>query len=142
MAALSWIRHIARGTKPGRGKSYRNSASGRRPATSPTSSTTQTAAWSTRPECRTNRTSTRLSGGPKRIESVAEKIDSGRYRRWVDIDDLFACTVVIPTLRDEDRVIAFLKGVFHAVDVRGRNDTRKPPAVFRFEATRFIGRLH
>ena len=38
-----------------------------------------------------------FSAHPKTIESVAEKIETGRYRRWKDIDDLFACTVVIPT---------------------------------------------
>ena len=46
-----------------------------------------------------------FSARPKTIESVAEKIETGRFRRWVDVDDLFACTVVIPTLRDEKRVI-------------------------------------
>ena len=83
-----------------------------------------------------------FSAHPKTIESVAEKIETGRYKRWVDIDDLYACTVVIPTLREEARVIQFLSGAFHVLNVRGRNDTRKPPDVFRFEATRFIGRLH
>jgi ppGpp synthetase/RelA/SpoT-type nucleotidyltranferase len=83
-----------------------------------------------------------FSARPKTIESVAEKIETGRYRRWKDIDDLFACTIVIPTLRDEDKVIEFLSTAFFRINVRGRNDTRKPPDAFRFEATRFIGRLH
>jgi hypothetical protein len=39
-------------------------------------------------------------------------------------------------------VIDFLGRAFNQVVVRGRNDTRKPPDVFRFEATRFIGMLH
>ena len=83
-----------------------------------------------------------FSARPKTVESLAEKIETGRFRRWSDIDDLFACTVVIPTLREEPRVIEFLSGVFQKLVVRARNDTRKAPDVFRFEATRFIGTLH
>ena len=83
-----------------------------------------------------------FSSRPKTVESVAEKIETGRFRRWADIDDLFACAVVIPTLREESKVIDFLGRAFNQVAVRGRNDTRKPPDVFRFEATRFIGMLH
>ncbi|WP_205679159.1 hypothetical protein, partial [Aquisphaera insulae] len=48
---------------------------------------------------------------------------------------------VIPTLREEGRVLEFLNRAFHTIVVRGRNDTRKAPDVFRFEATRYIGRL-
>ncbi len=83
-----------------------------------------------------------FSSRPKTVESVAEKIETGRFRRWADIDDLFACAIVIPTLREESKVIDFLRRAFNQVAVRGRNDTRKPPDVFRFEATRFIGTLH
>jgi ppGpp synthetase/RelA/SpoT-type nucleotidyltranferase len=83
-----------------------------------------------------------FSSRPKTVESVAEKIETGRYRRWSDIDDLFACTVVIPTLAEESKVIDFLGRAFHTGSVRRRHDTRKAPDVFRFEATRFIGHLH
>ena len=82
-----------------------------------------------------------FSARSKSIESVAEKIETGRFKRWDEIDDLFACTVVIPTLREELMVLDFLKRVFDTIRVRGRNDSRKAPDVFRFESTRYIGRL-
>ncbi len=76
----------------------------------------------------------------KVVASVAEKIESGRYRRWSDLDDLFACTIVIPTVAHEDDVLNFLEGAFEPVDLRRRNTTMKPPEAFRFDATRFIGK--
>ena len=79
---------------------------------------------------------------PKTVESVAEKIETGRFRRWSEIDDLFACTIVIPTLLEEAKVLAFLGRAFLKGTVRSRNTSRKAPDVFRFEATRFIGYLH
>ncbi|NEQ78695.1 MAG: hypothetical protein F6K23_40335, partial [Okeania sp. SIO2C9] len=31
----------------------------------------------------------------KTIESLAEKIETGRFEKWSDLDDLFACTIII-----------------------------------------------
>jgi hypothetical protein len=78
---------------------------------------------------------------PKTVASLAEKLESGRIARWSDIDDLYACTVVIPTLTVEDDVLEFLRTAFHQVSVRLRGTTRKAPEVFRFDSTRFLGRL-
>jgi ppGpp synthetase/RelA/SpoT-type nucleotidyltranferase len=79
---------------------------------------------------------------PKTIESLAEKIETGRFKRWTDIDDLFACTIVIPTLREESEAIEFLRSAFYEERFRARNSTHKSPDVFRFEASRFIAKLH
>src|SRR5262249_29436798 len=80
-------------------------------------------------------------GRTKMLESLAEKIESGRYRKWSEIDDLFGCAVVIPTLAEEDSVLEFLNSLFVQVVIRKRGTTLKSPDVFRFEATRFYGRL-
>src|SRR5262245_37040831 len=80
-------------------------------------------------------------GRLKAIDSLAEKLESGRYESWANIDDLFACAVVIPTLDKEPGVLDFLREAFEEVVTRGRHSTQKPPEAFRFEATRFIGRL-
>lgn len=80
-------------------------------------------------------------GRTKLAESLAEKIETGRYAKWSDLDDLFACSIIIPTLTDENDVIDFLRKAFEEVDCRLRGTTRKDPSVFRFDATRFIGRL-
>ncbi len=83
-----------------------------------------------------------FSSRPKTVESLAEKIETGRFKRWADIDDLFACAIVIPTLAEEPKVLDFLGSAFHKGSVRSRQTARKAPDVFRFEATRFIGYLH
>lgn len=77
----------------------------------------------------------------KSLESVAEKIETGRFARWVDLDDLVAFTVVVPTLSEEIHVTSFLKDTFETVALRPRGSSHKAPDVFRFDSTRFIGRL-
>ena len=78
---------------------------------------------------------------PKTVESLAEKLETGRYSRWSDIDDLYACAVIIPSLIAEDAVCEFLRGAFEEVRVTKRGSNLKDPAVFRFDCSRFVGRL-
>lgn len=75
----------------------------------------------------------------KSLESLAEKIEGGRIAKWADVDDMFACTVVIPSLREENHVLEFLRASFDEVALKQRGSTLKDPSVFRFDATRFIG---
>ncbi|MBK7386742.1 MAG: hypothetical protein IPI63_08450 [Methanothrix sp.] len=77
----------------------------------------------------------------KTLDSLAEKIETGRFERWSDIDDLFACTIIIPNLSYEENVIKFLKTTFCEVHLKRRGTTLKAPDVFRFDSTRFIGKL-
>jgi len=77
----------------------------------------------------------------KTLESVAEKIESGRYSNWMEIDDLVAFAIVIPTLAEENSVIEFLRKHFRTVAVKHRGGSQKAPEVFRFDSTRFMGRL-
>ena len=44
-------------------------------------------------------------GRVKTLDSLAEKIETGRFGKWSDLDDLFGCAVVIPTLAEEDEVL-------------------------------------
>ena len=81
------------------------------------------------------------AGRAKSSESLAEKIETGRFAKWSDLDDLFACTVVIPTLTDESEVLEYLQTSFKESQLRRRGSTRKDPSVFRFDTTRFIGQL-
>jgi hypothetical protein len=80
-------------------------------------------------------------GRQKSLESFSEKLETGRFRRVSELDDLFACALIIPTASHEERVIAFLDRVYERVTLRGRGTARKAPEVFRFDTTRFIGRL-
>lgn len=78
----------------------------------------------------------------KALESLSEKIETGRFRSWSDLDDIVATTIVVPTLSHEADVVTFLQTVFDEVEIKRRNSTKKAPDVFRFDSTRFIGRLH
>jgi hypothetical protein len=77
----------------------------------------------------------------KKIDSLAEKLESGRFERWSDIDDIFASAIIIPNLNYEEDVIKFLEAVFLKVAVKRRGSSLKAPDVFRFDSTRFIGKL-
>jgi ppGpp synthetase/RelA/SpoT-type nucleotidyltranferase len=77
----------------------------------------------------------------KSLDSVAEKVETGRFRTWADIDDLFAATIVVSLVTDEPEVLSFLKERFGTVEIRRRGGAKKPPDAFRFDSTRFIGKL-
>jgi ppGpp synthetase/RelA/SpoT-type nucleotidyltranferase len=81
------------------------------------------------------------TGRIKDLESLAEKIETGRFPSWSSMDDLYACTIVVPTADHEDGVLKFLEEVFDVVELKKKNSTRKPPEVFRFDSTRFVGRI-
>lgn len=82
-----------------------------------------------------------LVGRIKTLESVSEKVESGRFRSWGGIDDLVAFTIVVPRLADEVGVLAYLNRTFEQVALRPRGRTLKSPETFRFDSTRFIARL-
>ncbi|MGB3532826.1 MAG: hypothetical protein WBA13_04845 [Microcoleaceae cyanobacterium] len=77
----------------------------------------------------------------KTIESLAEKIETGRFKKWSDLDDLFACTVIIPTLLHEQKVINYCEDIFKKVRIVKRGQNRKPPDTFRFDSTRLYAKL-
>jgi ppGpp synthetase/RelA/SpoT-type nucleotidyltranferase len=76
----------------------------------------------------------------KTIDSLAEKIETGRYSSWSDVDDFYAATIIIPNLGIEKSVVEFLQTAFKQIELRKRGATMKSPDVFRFDNTRFIGR--
>lgn len=77
----------------------------------------------------------------KTLESVAQKLESGRYARWADLDDLVACSVIVPTRASEKPVLEYLQANFQQVQLKSRASTKQNPTEFRFGATRFIGKL-
>lgn len=77
----------------------------------------------------------------KAVESLAEKIETGRFAKWSDLNDLFACTIVIPTLQYEEEALHYLESRFDSVDIKLRGTAQKDPSVFHFDSTRFTGRL-
>lgn len=79
-------------------------------------------------------------GRSKSIESVAEKIETGRFSNWNQIDDLFACSVIIPSISHEGMVIEYCCATFDAT-VKYRNTSFKDPDTYRFDLTRISARL-
>jgi ppGpp synthetase/RelA/SpoT-type nucleotidyltranferase len=77
----------------------------------------------------------------KSLESTAEKIETGRFSVWADIDDLYAGTIIIPLLSQEEGVITRLSAFFDVIEVKTRGNVKKAPDVFRFDAPRVIARL-
>jgi hypothetical protein len=77
----------------------------------------------------------------KSVGSVGEKLETGRFGRWSELDDLVAFTIVVPTASHESTVLAKLRAVFEEIGVRGRGTAQKAPEVFRFDATRWYGRV-
>jgi hypothetical protein len=80
-------------------------------------------------------------GRIKKAESLSEKLEGGRIKKWSEIDDLYACTIVIPTAGHELAVIRKLDACFARSSVRSRGTTKKAPEVFRFDTTRYYARL-
>lgn len=78
----------------------------------------------------------------KTLPSLAEKIESGRFSKWSDLEDLIACAIVVPTLAEEANVLEFLERAFSRVALKQRGSAKKAPDVFRFDTTRFIAKLH
>lgn len=77
----------------------------------------------------------------KTIESVAEKIETGRYKSFADIDDLVACTMVIPSLPQEDEAIEYCQRIFRIEEIKKRAASQKSPDLFRFDSTRLYGHI-
>jgi hypothetical protein len=80
-------------------------------------------------------------GRIKSAASTAEKLETGRFRSWADLDDLYAAEIVVPTLAQVSPTLEYLQQTFSQREVRGRGIGKKPPSEFRFDAVRFIGTL-
>lgn len=78
----------------------------------------------------------------KTTESLAEKIETGRFSKWSDLNDLFACTIIIPTLQKEKEALDYLESTFDPVETKVRGTAQKDPSIFHFDSTRFTGRLN
>jgi len=77
----------------------------------------------------------------KELDSLAEKIESGRYNDWNSIDDFIGSVIIIPNINYEPQILKFLDTSFEKIQIKKRGSTLKSSDVFRFDATRFIGKL-
>ncbi|MBA1260296.1 hypothetical protein [Pseudomonas oryzihabitans] len=79
-----------------------------------------------------------FEGRIKKYESLLSKVETGRYSCWSEIDDIYACTIVITLPEDENKVLAFLDENFqiNPGKTRYKGHTNKPADVFRYDSTR------
>ena len=77
----------------------------------------------------------------KSAVSISEKIETGRFEKWSEIDDLFACSIIVIEPKSINHVLKFLRNKFEEVATKQKHSTKKPPSEFRFDATRFYGRI-
>jgi len=77
----------------------------------------------------------------KSLDSLLEKIETGRYQSWDQLDDLVACAVVLPNPGSQQEVISFCESKFHILDIRSKDSINKHPEQFSFDSTRLWGRL-
>jgi ppGpp synthetase/RelA/SpoT-type nucleotidyltranferase len=82
-----------------------------------------------------------ISGRIKTINSLAEKIETGRYAKFSEIDDLVAFSIIIPNALAENEVRQFCNEKFLVVELKDKTTSEKSPDVFRFDSTRVIAKL-
>lgn len=84
-----------------------------------------------------------FEGRVKSLDSLSEKIETGRYKNFEDVDDLYACTIIIPLLSEEESVIQWVTSTFEVVthEIKRRNTISKSPDIFRFDSTRIYANL-
>lgn len=80
-------------------------------------------------------------GRIKQVESLSEKLEGGRYSSWSEIDDLYACTIVVPSPAHESSIREKLSSSFAEQRVRSRATLQMAPDVFRFDGFRWYGTL-
>lgn len=78
----------------------------------------------------------------KTLDSLSEKLEGGRYKSWSELDDLYACTIVVPVSAHEEAVIRKLDTSFSRISMRSRSEAKKAPDVFRFDGVRWYGKVH
>src|SRR4051794_24973370 len=72
-----------------------------------------------------------FTGRRKTLGSVAEKLETGRFSNWSDVDDLYACVIIVPTLLEEPPAVEFLNNAFDVARLTRPSDKHKRPDVFR-----------
>lgn len=81
-----------------------------------------------------------LAGRAKNLESLRDKIETGRYATYLSIDDAIAFSIVIDTGPQEAGVIEFLRNAFDVIAVKGGN-TLQDERAFDFDSTRVYCRI-
>ena len=68
--------------------------------------------------------------------SICQKIETGRFERLIDVDDLVAFTIIIPTGSHEKGCLDFLRASFDVINIKTRARSVSNPRQFTFDSTR------
>lgn len=74
-----------------------------------------------------------FSGRVKSLESTAEKLETGRFKAFNEITDLYACTIIVPTRNKIKIVTDFCRKTFSIIPVAVRPTESKEPGHFFFD---------
>ncbi len=74
----------------------------------------------------------------KSIDSLYDKIESCRYTKFCDIDDIYAYSIIVSKRSDENSVLEFLRKTFNVIKEVNRKSYRLEPNTFKFNSTRLI----
>lgn len=81
-----------------------------------------------------------LVGRAKSMESLRDKLETGRYAELKNVDDIIAFSVIIDTLSQEADVRNFLRNTFAILQTKS-GTTLQDERVFDFDSTRVYCRL-
>ncbi|MFN8829636.1 MAG: hypothetical protein ACK5W0_07165 [Labrys sp. (in: a-proteobacteria)] len=81
-----------------------------------------------------------IVGRKKEIESLQDKIESGRYKKFSDVDDIIAFSIIIDTSDQERDVLSFVKRSFNVISIK-KGKTLADERVFDFDCTRLYCKL-
>lgn len=73
----------------------------------------------------------------KEIESAFEKLETGRFSAFSELDDLWAMTLIVPLNSDKQAAAKFVEEQFVVHTARGRGESQLSPTDFTFDSIRF-----
>lgn len=81
-----------------------------------------------------------ISGRAKTVDSLRDKIETGRYSNLENVDDIIAFCIVIDKTSQEESVLSFLRSAFNVVSEKIKT-TLQDERSFDFDCTRIYARL-
>lgn len=79
----------------------------------------------------------------KQLESFALKLETGRFKDPKQLEDFFACTIVVENLDQIKKVTSLISDNFHIISQRPKksNVTHKEPSSFQFDDLRLYAKI-
>ena len=82
-----------------------------------------------------------LVGRLKTLESIRDKLETGGYAELDAVDDLIAFSIVTDIIRQEEKVITFVRETFQVITIKSKT-TLQDERTFDFDCTRIYCKLN